>query len=153
MVKKILLSLLLVMCFANPGQGADFTFPCDGGGTAAGDLNQYDPLTGALDIDFTFTNCIPNVGETISVNGTIGSSGSFNFLTSAVNIDTDVDITVTDGPNVLTADCTGNSTGIYNLATEVLDGTNTLNCSATGALKIDLVSLLGGLFAYLYGVF
>jgi hypothetical protein len=81
------------------------------------------------------------------MNGTINSSGSFVLTSStsaSVDLDTTVDMTLSGDGNQGSIVCTGDTTGTYNLATEVLNGSNTLNCTSSGSVSVDLVDLLLG---------
>ena len=145
MLKKVLFLTLLILSITCTSYGAFLTIPCSQGGTiVVEDSFSYDPIFGNFNAEFTFNNC--NEGDG-TMSGSIDSSGTF-VLTSATNasvdLDTTVDMTLSGGGGQGSIDCTGDTTGTYNLNTEIFTGSNALNCTTSGSVSVDLVDLLLG---------
>lgn len=126
-----------------------FEAPCEQGGSITVDSSgfSYDPMSGTYSIIFQANDCVDDMG--IKFNGTISSSGTFQFInetTANVDVNTAMNVNVTvNGSAFNVSNCSGRYEGTYDLSTERLSGGMNLNCSASGDMNnIDIVSLLLG---------
>ena len=146
MLKKVVFFTLIILSIACTSYG-EITYPCESGNIVIG--NPSFPTPANFSVVFTLNNC--NDGDE-TMNGTITASGTLALVSSdtySIDIDSDVDITVKEGGNQTSVDCTSNITGNYTVSTEKLDGNYSLSCSGSGSVKVDVVDLFLGPMAFL----
>ncbi|MCK5727665.1 MAG: hypothetical protein KAH08_00430 [Methylococcales bacterium] len=144
MKKLLALSLLIITPYVS-ADPIDVSMNCPNGGTRVLTGN-YAPLTGKFATETTLNNCINKHGTTST--GTVVAKGSFKIsVGSTAQIEAIItnDVTRENNKKSTQKKCERVISGVYDLATNSLDGTVNSSCEKSGTMYTPILELVAGL--------